>query len=358
MTDSIVVLVAETDPEPREDVAAALLAAAEAAGIEATLVGPGEGAPAATVAFALDPTSLERAPAGAFRVALLPAFATDWHDPQADAVLVAHEEVAARLGARARRHVEVIGPVAPPGFALDGDATDDALVGAVVVLLPSAVMAVGPTPLFVQLSLVGAPASFLFDVGRDVELTDALRTFGTGHLGDESRVGLFSSDRQRALYRRADVVVGAGDVVALAAAFGAGTPVVALDAGASEALVATGAAVLAASGSMLSVAIDEALGRHDALAEAAGELEAAAGAERAIERGLALANAASAGEAPLAEGLPKGIEWLPTERELGEQLIRTAEGSGSKPPGEPPADEPSLEDKIEAELEALKKSLS
>lgn len=360
MTDSIVVLVSELDPEPRDDVAAALIAAAEAAEIPATLVGPGETAPAATVAFAFDPSSLEHAPAGAFRVAVLPAFATDWREPVADAVLVAHEEVAARLGARARRHAHVVGPIAPPGFVDEAEGEGDGdLEGAVVVLLPSAVMALGPTPLFVQLSLVGAPASFLFDVGRDVELADALRTFGAGHLGEESRVGLFSSERQQALYRRADVVVGAGYDLALAAALGAGTPVVAVEPErASEALAATGAAVLAPSGAMVSVALDEALGRHDELTEAAVRLEAAGGAARALEQALELA--AGKGEPPRAEGLPAGIEWLPTERELGERLIRTAEGTAepaddSQPPEAP--DEPSLEDRIEAELEALKKKL-
>lgn len=358
MTDAIVVLVSETDPEPCDDVAGALMAAAEAAEVQATLVGPGEPSPAAAIAFAMDPASLERAPAGAFRVAVLPAYRTDWLDPVADAVFVAHEAIASRLGARARRHAHVVGPVAAPGFDAEADTTPE-LEGAVVVVLPSAVMAQGPTPIFVQLSLVGAPATFLFDVGRDVELAEALRTFGSGHLGEESRVGLFPSDRQRALFRRADVVVGTGGDVALTAALAAGTPVVAVEPGlASEALSATGAAVLAPSAAMLSVALDEALGRSDELAEAAAALEAGAAAARLLEKARELA--AGTAEPPRPEGLPNGIEWLPTEKELGDRLIRTAGGDpeNADPPEEPPKpDEPTLDERIEAELEALKKSL-
>ena len=355
MTDSIVVLVSERDPEPRDDVAAALVAAAEAAELEVAVVGPGEPSPGATVAFAMDPASLARAPAGAFRVALLPAYRSDWLDPSADAVFVAADVIAARLSARARRHACVLGPVAPPGFAdeVEGDA---ALEGAVVALLPSAVMAQGPTPLFVQLSLVDGPASFLFDVGRDVELAEALRTFGSGHLGEESRVGLFPSELQRALYRRADVVVGAADDLAIVAALAAGTPVVALGPGAAgEALDATGAAVLAPSVPMLSVALDEALGRQATLAAAARALDAAGGATRALAKARGLASGKGR---PRPKGLPSAIEWLPTGKELGERLLRAAAGDD---PGR--ADdsrglaEPSLEDTIEAELAALKKSL-
>ncbi len=357
MTDAIVVLVSETDPEPCDDVAGALVAAAQAAELEVTLVGPGEPSPPAAIAFAMDAPSLERAPAGAFRVAVLPAYRTDWLEPVADAVFVAHDEIASRLAARARRHAHVVGPIAPPGFTPD-TGVELELDGAVVVVLPSAVMAQGPTPIFVQLSLVGAPATFLFDVGRDVELAEALRTFGSGHLGEESRVGLFPSDRQRELFRRADVVVGTGGDIALAAALGAGTPVVAVDPGAaSEALTATGAVVLAPSAAMLSVALDEALGRSDELAEAAAALEAPSAAVRLLERARALA--AGSGQSPRPEGLPDGIEWLPTEKELGDRLIRTAGGHGSDTdePMKPNDEEPSLDDKIEAELAALKKSL-
>lgn len=359
MSESVVVLVSETDPEPREDVAAALLAAAAEAELEASVVGPGEPSPPASIALAMDAAALERAPAGAFRVAVLPAFATDWRDPVADAVFVSHEGIASRLSARARRHAHVVGPIAPPGFVPEGATElERELEGAVVVLLPSAVMAGGPTPVFVQLSLVGAPATFLFDVGRDVELAEALRTFGSGHLGEESRVGLFSSERQRALFARADVVVGEGDDLALAAALGAGSPVVALDPGpGGVALTGTGAAVLAPKAAMLAVALDEALGRHDELAEAARAIDAPGGAARLLEKARALA--AGPAEAPRPEGLPEGIEWLATEAELGEALRRSAEGS---PPGlaedpAPAADEPSLDDRIEAELAALKKSL-
>ncbi len=153
------------------------------------------------------------------------------------------------------------------------------------------------------------------------------------------------------------MVVGGGDDLALAAALGAGTPVVAVDAEeVAEALAATGAAVLAPSGAMVSVALDEALGRQGELAKAAEALDAAGGAERALRQALALA--ADRGEEPRAEGLPEGIEWLPTERELGEQLIRTAEGATEPEPSPSgPSDDAALEERIDAELEALKKKL-
>ena len=358
MTDRVAIFLDDSELEPREDVGAALVEAAEEAGVSVTVGWDEPGR--ASIVFAFDEVALARAPSGAFRVAVLPAFDASWRDPAADAVFVSHEAIASRLDARARRRAHVVGPIAPPGFGREASEAgaaelDLAREGPVVVVLPSAVMAMGPTPLLVQLSLVGAPASFLFDVGRDPELAEAVRTFGRGHVGEGSRVGLFASEEQKRLFARADLVVGTGSDVALAAAVGAGAGLVVLEpGGATGALEASGCAVVAKGGSTLAVALDEALARSEALCQRARALEASDGARRALAKARELA-VRPAPTRP--QGLPTGIEWLPGEGELpglvaaAELAEPAAPSLASEPEG------PSLDERIEAELAALKKRL-
>ena len=210
----LVVLSSETEPSPRRAIAPALVAAAQDAGLEAVAVGPGQPVPPATLAIALDERALERAPAGAYRVALPASFDPTWQDPAADAVLVAHRSLADRLAPGARRRAHVVGPVGP---ALEPLEPDEELPPPVVAIAPDVVLAVGPTPLLVQLSLVSARVTFLFAVGEDVELAEALRTFGAGHVSDGSRAGLFASEDEARVLGRAAVWVGTptgGDLAA------------------------------------------------------------------------------------------------------------------------------------------------
>ncbi len=314
----------------------------------------------ADAAVALDSASLERARDAGIPLCgvVFPAFDLAWAEDlgRADLILVAHPSLADALVARgvSRAALEVVGPVAPAGWT---PASDRLVVRAevglphsgLVVVVPAAVIdEEGPTSLLVQLGLVGG-ATFLFDVGQDIETAETLRRVAPAH-GISGYLFAQSSETPR-YWQAADMAIARSRGGEISRALAVGAPVLLLPSGrtdevAAASLAATGAAVRAESMATLAVSLEQALepsALHAARA-AVSALDAPGTAERiahVVRQGWEQRR--DAGQL-LPRGLPSGLEKLP-DRPL------------ARPSTHPGADGRDLDERIEAELKALKKKI-
>lgn len=309
------------------------------------------------VAYVFDPASLSHAAqAGVpLRIAVLPRF-----DPRffgdleaAHAIAVAHERVRDALPSRLHARTHVVGPLAPPSFAPPTDRRaaklDAGLDDRPVVLVPATLVEdLGATTLLLQLDLVGARATYLFDVGVDVEAAEAIRRVVPTHDLDAA---LFAREPDAGRHwALADVVLGdaRGVEAPLAMASGVGLVLLRSDRLMTEALVSAEVAVAADVPSVLAVAIDDALARAEALGAAARELDAAGSAARLLALGAELR--AQPRTQTLPAGLPRGLERI-------ERIEARFERSAAGPEAPPPPDPRDDEGDIDRELEALKRRL-
>ena len=355
-----VVVLARGDDPASTGTAQALGSALEGEGAEAVVrTGVYASAPLppdALAAVALDSDSLEHAcQQGAGHCVAVPlAFDARWDDfGSADQVLLAHDRlvaVAVSRGAR-RSRVVVVGPIAPSGFE---PASDRAAVRAELgiegswplVLVPGTLVAAeGPVPLLLQLGLIDEEAHYVFDVGRDAVVADALRDQAPAH--DLRAHMVATGEAAGRAWQAADLVLGhpLGSEIALALAVGA--PMVLLPGGrqgaaAGDALEASGVALEADALATLAVTLDQALGA-DALAgarQAVVDLHVEGSAERAAR--VMMREAMARDSRGPKRGLPKGLEAL---GELGDA------------PDAAPAPDSDLEARIDAELLELKSRL-
>jgi len=285
----------------------------------------------ADVLVALDAVALEKSRGAnvGLRIAYWPGLGDAWLGSVegADAVLVPHVssvDLAIGRGA-AHADVEVVGPLAPEGFAraTDRAATFAELLGGApgasgdtrILLVPfPSLPGADLSTTFTQLALVKEPLLVVFDVEDDVDAAKSIRSVAP-------RFGLRAalvSDRElaRAMYGVADLVLARLEGPESFAALASGAPLVILrpktkETEAAKALVDAGLIAMAGNVSMLAVTLDL------ALAEPARIAARDAIARLAIEENGARVKAAieSAGKRhrPRATGLPRGIEILPSD---------------------------------------------
>ena len=323
----------------------------------------------ADVLVALDAVALENARSAnvGLRIALWTGLGDAWLGTVegADAVLVPHAssiDLAVARGAR-RTDVEVVGPVAPEGFAPAADRASvlaELTRGARALAPETRVLVVPFTALpgadlsatLTQLALVKGPLLVVFDVEDDVDAAKSIRAVAP-------RFGLTAalvSDREyaRAIYGVADRVLVRLEGSESAAALASGAPLLVIrpktsEAEAARALSDAGLLALAQNVPMLAVTLDAALGTE--------ELARARAAIDALELGKTGARIEAAIEAartrhrPRATGLPRGVELLPSDpvdaaMPVIEPLVRAAEQKKNE-----------LDRAIDAELAELKKRI-
>lgn len=305
--------------------------------------------------YAFDAASLEHAARARVpsRIAVLPRFDTRFGGEldAAHGIAVVHERVRDALPSHLRARAHVVGPLAPPSFAPRADRRAARRAAGLderpVVLVPAPLLeSLGATTLLLQLDLVGAEATYLFDVGMDVEAAEAIRRVVPTHDLDAA---LFAREPESGRHwALADVVLGQarGEEVPLALASGAGLVLLrGGDRSMTDALVAADVAVVAEVPSVLAVAIDEALGRADTLSAAARAMDAAGSAARLLALGDELR--ARPRTAALPAGLPRGLERI---ARVEAHFERDAEPL-------PTASARDDEGDIDRELEALKRKL-
>ncbi|MBN8616032.1 MAG: hypothetical protein J0L92_35905 [Deltaproteobacteria bacterium] len=285
----------------------------------------------ADVLVALDAVALEKSRGAnvGLRIAFWPGLGDAWLGSVegADAVLVPHAssvDLAIARGA-ARADVEVVGPLAPEGFAraTDRAATIAELLGGApgagtdtrILLVPfPSLPGADLSATFTQLALVKEPLLVVFDVEDDVDAAKSIRSVAP-------RFGLRAalvSDRElaRAMYGVADLVLARLEGPESFAALASGAPVVILrpktkETEAAKALVDAGLVAMAGNVSMLAVTLDLALAEPARLAarDAITKLAIAESGARV----KAAIDAAGKRHRPRATGLPRGIEILDTD---------------------------------------------
>ena len=274
----------------------------------------------------------------------------------ARACFLAHDRLPAPDGVP----THVVGPIAPLGFAPldDADArrADEKLAGAVIVVPGRVVTEAGMTFLL-QLSLVSAPVSWLFDVQHDPALADALRSSVPVH--DLDAAIFARADEEPGYWPLAHAVIAEADSVDANRALAVGAGIVTLPGSsraARAALEASGVATSCDALGTLAVAIDTALGRADVAAQAARDLDAAGSAGRAIELARRLMKEPTA--APRPKGLPAGLERLSRDGAAPKSGAPKRDASSRDAPSEDAsASSDDLESQIDAELAALRKKL-
>ncbi|MEM9189068.1 MAG: hypothetical protein AAGF12_07820, partial [Myxococcota bacterium] len=325
---------------------------------------------------ALDGGSLERArEAGVpFCVALFPGFDLAWAGDLelADLVLVPDAELIPSLVSRnvPRDRLEAIGPIAPAGFSPPNDRA--ALRESLdlpphsLCLVPGALAdGVGVETLLVQLSLAAGPIGFLFDVGTDAELADALRERVPPH-GLDAWIFAEEPDSYR-VWQSADVVIGRARGYEVGRAVGVGAPLLLLPPGrlsrdSGSALEAAKVAEIADSVVTLAVSLDRLLDPEafDEARAAVASLEVGSVPDRLAKVVRERYKEHRKSRSRRARGLPHGLERLSgeSERRSGMSL---EDGRSKDEPREPPdaerTERESLDDRIERELEALKAKL-
>jgi len=317
----------------------------------------------ADAAVVMDPGSLVRAHEAGVPVcvAVLPGFDVAWGGDlqEADAVVVAHEamkEGVVRRGVPAAS-IYVAGPVAPAGYerAVDraalrkevGVTHDGSLV-----LVPAAVLEeFGPESILVQLSLVNGPVGFVFHVGTDPDVADALRRGAPAH---GLTAWMFADERGAVRYWQVcDLVLGRTRGYEVARALAVGAPLALLPPGRTDLLaadalegagVAVDADVLATFAVILEQALDpDALAQARKSIEALGVDEAGKKVSECVYEAWRRRHRDSSGRV---RGLPHGLEALAKEPV-----------APSRRPSLPPSGMQDLEARVERELEELKKRL-
>lgn len=304
------------------------------------------------IAICFDEESLRRAAeAGiAQRFAIVPGFGRFAGSARlARGCFTAHDRMSAPDGIAAH----AVGPIAPAGFALpeaaDARRAEEKLEGAVIVV-PGALVAEAGMTFLLQLSLVSAPVSWLFDVGHDAELARALRRSVPVHDLDAS---IFArGDAESGYWPLAHAAIAeAGSIDAVRAlAVGAGLVTMPGSREASRALEASGVSTPCDALGTLAVAVDTALGRADVAAQAARDLDVAGSAQRVVDLARRLAKEPT--EAAVPSGLPVGLERLPRDPDASPPEPGKPDASKSKP-----EKKDDLESQIDAELAALRKKI-
>ncbi|MFO0714596.1 MAG: hypothetical protein U0353_32445 [Sandaracinus sp.] len=285
----------------------------------------------ADVLVALDAVALENARGAnvGLRIAFWPGLGDAWLGSveDADAVLVPHAssvELAIARGA-ARADVEVVGPLAPEGFAKAPDragAVAELLRGSqgipadprILVIPFGALPGADLTSTFTQLALVKEPLLVVFDVEDDVDAAKSIRAV-------VPRFGLMAalvSDRAfaRGISGVADRVLARLEGPETLAALASGASLVVIrpktrEQEAARALSDEGLVALSGTVPMLAVTLDAALS-SEGLAkgrEALAKLtiaDSGARIQAAIDR-------ARTRHSPHATGLPRGLELLPRD---------------------------------------------
>jgi hypothetical protein len=318
-----------------------------------------------------------------FVAAVFPTFDVGWGGDLAgaDCVVVAHEALVpdlVRRGVR-RSSIVVARPIAPGGWAPAADreaARARAFAGAtgpegkldpakpVVVVAADAIADDDLGGLLVQLALVTAPATFLFDVGDDVTLANDLRRLAPAH----GLHGAIFAGGEAGLshWQLADValVPARGEEAVLGCAVGAGLVVIGggRTGSAAAAWLATGAARVADVTPAIAAALELSLvpATIAAARQAALTLDAAGGASRAAAAITEAWRARRVAGMTVPRGLPVALERLPDPDapmrldggDGGGGGDRRRDGSGSGKSGE--AD---LDSRVETELAALKRRL-
>lgn len=279
----------------------------------------------AVVAF--DARSLDRArEAGVpFRVALFPFFDLGWAGDlsEADLILVAHDawvDEVIRKGAPADR-VKVTGPIVPRGLTTDLDrarakAGFRLAADRPVVLVPIGALVEHDLQLaLIQLSLVQR-ATFLFDVGKDLEAAETLRRHGS-----ELHAFMFSDDDSYHRYwEAADVVMCRAREWETVLGVGVGASLILLspgrsDAFAAEALRNAGVARVSETTSTIATTLQSALepAALQTAQAAAKKLDAGRSALRAVKLVRETWRARRGGSI-VPRGLPVGLEPLGPSR--------------------------------------------
>lgn len=318
----------------------------------------------ADVLVALDAVALEDARSAnvGLRVALWPGLGDAWLGSveRADLVLVPHAsqiDLAIVRGA-ARGAVEVVGPLAPNGFAPVSDRSASARAleipgGMRVVVIPVAALPTNDlSGTFAQLALVKEPLFVLFDVDEDVEAADRIRAlaprFGL-------TAGMFSERAvAAAAYAIADRVLVRLEGPETFGALTSGAPLFvvkpkAREADAARALMEAGIASIASTPAMIAVELDGAL-REDVIARAR-EAVRALDVPGASVRIAAAVKSARERLRPRATGLPRGLEILardPAEA-ASEAIALLARSAIERKKAE--------DDAVERELAELKKRI-
>ena len=311
----------------------------------------------ADIALAFDPLSLELARAARVPccIAVLPTFDTKWAGDLglADGVLVAHDDLIEALPASARGRAVVVGPIAPPQFEPPDDRAKlkaKHSIERATVLIPAELLEdLGATPLLIQLELVSAPVTWLFDVGMDVEAATALRRLLPGHSIDAA---LFTHGADAAEYwQLADLLLTRAKRrdVSLGLATGAGLVILGsdVDESAAAALEKSGVARIARSLTTLSVELDGAVSVAEELGQAARDLDPTGSAARSL---TAAEQQVRDSATRIPRGLPIGLERIRPDRAASD----TTAPDASDPA---PSSVSDLESQIDDELEALKKRL-
>lgn len=305
----------------------------------------------ADAVIALDPPSLARAieARAPLRVAWVGWLDPEWEDvvARADLVVVAHRALAdavIAIGAP-RSRVRVGGVIAPSADVEDRAAARAALgidAEVPVVIVPTAVIGDDLTGMLLQLALARDGIRFLFDVGRDVEVTESLRRaapfaahmFGDGPIAERAWA---AADRSLARVDGPELLRSLAHEVAPILA-----PPRARGALVARSLARDGLATIAASEVTLAVAIDEACTRASIEASRASlrALDVRGGALRLATMVRTAIDERSATRLP--EGLPRGLE--PIGPQGTERPTPAPEATGR-------------DDAIERELQALRERL-
>lgn len=306
----------------------------------------------AELAICFDEEALRRAAeAGiAHRFAIVPGFGRfEGSARLARACFTAHDHLPAPEGPPAH----VVGPIAPLGFALPDDAdarrSKEKLDGAVIVV-PGGLVAEAGMTFLLQLSLVSAPVSWIFDVGHDAQLARTLRSSVPVH--DLDAAIFARGEGESAYWDLAHAAIVRADSSDAVAALAVGAGLVTLPGSSRDAIRAldvSGVATACDALGTLAVSVDTALGRADVAAQAARDLDVAGSAGRAIELARRLAKEPTKAAVP--SGLPVGLERL--ARDPDAPPPSTSEPDAAKP-GEKNDD---LESQIDAELAALRKKI-
>ncbi len=344
---------AELGAEPDDDEPASAIALPVADDVAPRLDG-------ARLAVALDARSVARArEAGVARVALfVPRFALDDDGARdADLVLVTNEALVdeARQRGIPVARVRDVGPVAPDGWSpVEDRAALRASLGpradAPWIVVRADALEDDPAAALVQLSLVGADAVFLFDVGHDPALARALRrrvpAYGLDAL-------MFADAEALRCYRAADAVLGRIDgpeairAIAVGAAF-AGMPAKTDQLRVAHALETAGLVDVADALATLAVTLDRVLSVEalEAARSTAARHDAGHGAHRVADAIRQLARGEIATTSP--SGLPTGLERLSEPDQSGPR---------EEEPQPPPKKADQMDQRVDAELAALRRKL-